>query len=84
MIEIKVMLFANIRDLTGKEELVLQVEDGITVSDALRIIKESLPMLERLPIDSFMVAVNMEYASRNYLLKDGDIIAIIPPVGGGR
>ncbi len=84
MIEIKVMLFANIRDLTGKEELVLQVEDEITVSDALRIIKRSLPVLEKLPIDSFVVAVNMEYVSRNHLLKDGDIIAIIPPVGGGR
>ncbi|MEM7828306.1 MAG: MoaD/ThiS family protein [Candidatus Aenigmatarchaeota archaeon] len=84
MIEVKVLLFALLRDITGKDELNIKVGEGATVGDAITIIKRHLPALERFPIDSFMIAVNMEYVSRDYLLKDGDIIAIIPPVGGGR
>jgi molybdopterin converting factor small subunit len=30
-----------------------------------------------------MVAVNNEYASANDLIKEGDEVAIIPPVSGG-
>jgi molybdopterin converting factor small subunit len=30
-----------------------------------------------------MVAVNEEYVDTNYILKDGDVVALIPPVSGG-
>jgi len=30
-----------------------------------------------------MIAVNEEYASSDQVLKEGDTVAIIPPVSGG-
>lgn len=34
-------------------------------------------------IDAFTVAVNEEYVEKEFVLKDNDIVAIIPPVSGG-
>jgi molybdopterin converting factor small subunit len=34
-------------------------------------------------LETCMFAVNMEYCDRDYLIKEGDEVAIIPPVSGG-
>jgi molybdopterin converting factor small subunit len=33
--------------------------------------------------DSIAVAVNQEYAKADVVLKDGDEVALLPPVSGG-
>ena len=35
-------------------------------------------------LDTLVVAVNGEYASMSHVLKEGDEVALIPPVSGGR
>ncbi|MDD7913600.1 MoaD/ThiS family protein [Polaribacter ponticola] len=34
-------------------------------------------------IDSYAIAVNEEYAADDLILKENDIVAVIPPVSGG-
>ena len=34
-------------------------------------------------IDSYAIAVNEEYAVEHLVLKENDVVAIIPPVSGG-
>ena len=34
-------------------------------------------------IDSYAIAVNEEYAEGEIVLKESDVVAIIPPVSGG-
>jgi molybdopterin synthase sulfur carrier subunit len=78
---VKIKLFATCREVVGKNELDLQVENPCTVHNIIEDLKQKYPKLEQM--NSFLIAVNMEYAQSNAPVRDGDVIAIIPPVSGG-
>jgi molybdopterin converting factor small subunit len=80
---IRVLLFALYRDLAGgRSELQLDVRDG---SDAGAAIAELRAQSERFALlpDRPVVAVNREYAGLDAVLRDGDELALLPPVAGG-
>ena len=70
-----VLAFARYRDLLGFERL--ELPPALTV-DALL----SDPRFARLPKDA-LLAVNQAFADRAAALKDGDEVALLPPVSGG-
>ena len=79
---VKVLYFANFRDHVGGKEEELEMPGGATVSDLLSKVEEVHPSLaEGLP--TAVVAVNREFAFADESIKDGDEIAIFPPVSGG-
>ena len=75
------MYFGVSRDQAGKDEEFMNLEKGIRVSDIRRELKRKYPSLE--DIQNFAVAVNEAYAEDDLGLKNGDTVAIIPPVSGG-
>jgi molybdopterin synthase catalytic subunit len=80
---ITVRLFAGIREAVGRSPIVFEVPDGITAKQALDRLVASHP--ETAPFrDAAALAVNREYADGNRVLAEGDEVAIIPPVSGGR
>ncbi|WP_209474747.1 ubiquitin-like small modifier protein 1 [Thermococcus stetteri] len=86
---IKVRYFARYRSLVGKSEEELEVSDGITVRDLIEILKERYPALknEVFAEDDDLADVNVSrngrYVSFDEILREGDIVAIFPPVSGG-
>ncbi|HET7149306.1 MAG TPA: molybdopterin converting factor subunit 1 [Candidatus Nitrosopolaris sp.] len=81
-VKVKVLYFAQIREAAGiSEEEVLLVK-GSTVSDLISKIKENHPKMLR-QRENFQLAVNCNRAGRNLSLKEGDQIAVFPPVAGG-
>jgi molybdopterin synthase catalytic subunit len=79
---VKVLYFANFRDHVGNKEEEIELPDGATVSNLFSKIEELHPSLsEGLP--TAVVAVNREFAFADESIKDGDEIAIFPPVSGG-
>ena len=79
--EIRIRLFAGLRDLAGTGNITLALEDDARVADALTALTAHLPALE-LP-DGLTFAVNQHYVAATTLLRDGDELALIPPVSGG-
>lgn len=79
--KIKVLFFGITTDLVATSNLELDVLEGLSVSSFKNLLKEKYPQLEN--IDSYAIAVNEEYASNEVLLKENDVIAVIPPVSGG-
>ena len=79
--KITVLLFAALKERAKTEQLILQIDDGATVLDALA--KISLEVGFDLNRESFMTAVNQHYGLRTTPLSDGDELALIPPVSGG-
>ncbi len=79
--KVRVVLFAKPRELVGQPQVELALGDGATPADAWGQLSSRYD-LGPLP-RSFRCAVNSEYAAWNDPLKDGDELAVIPPVSGG-
>jgi MoaE-MoaD fusion protein len=75
--EVRVRLFAGLRERAGTDELSLELPAGASVHDALEQIRE---LTAGVPV---VMAVNQEYATDDQALDAGDEIALIPPVSGG-
>ena len=81
MIKIEMLLFGITADLLGTSSLQVKVPVGATIYNLKTQLIVNHPQLEK--IDSYAIAVNEEYASDDMILKENDVIAIIPPVSGG-
>ena len=82
VININVRLFASLRDKVGKDLLEFRLPAGSSVSSFVRLF--NLKYSTTCSLDaSIMVAVNEEYADSSLVLKNGDEVALIPPVSGG-
>ncbi len=77
MIHVRVRLFAALRERAGARERTLALADGATAAD----VWPALGLGDEPP--GVAVAVNRDYASRATALREGDEIALIPPVSGG-
>jgi molybdopterin synthase catalytic subunit len=80
---IQVRLFAMLRERAGRETLELQLDDGATVQDALDAVGRGHDLDELIARMPVVAAVNREYAEEESVLRDGDELALIPPVSGG-
>ena len=79
---VKVLLFGQLRDLAGKREEEVSLAEGAKVADvAARYAQLSPKLAELMP--SVALAVNQEYAARERALREGDEVALLPPVSGG-
>jgi len=77
--EIKVLYFANVRELVGKDWETIRFT-GKTTDDLRVLLRNKYPQLEKI-LEVCRFAVNEEYYEGE--LKEGDKVAIIPPVSGG-
>jgi len=81
-VQIKVKLFAMLRERVGKTELVEEVPDDSTVGQVWTVLQKRYPALSGMDI-RLVYAVNSDYVDVRHALCDGDEVAFIPPVSGG-
>lgn len=80
-ISLRVLLFARFADLLGADDVQVTVPTGATVADLLAAVRE-LPGGEAIPART-LVAVNFVQADPTTVVRDGDEVALLPPVAGG-
>jgi len=80
--EVKVLLFATLRQLAGWKERVVELPNGANLGDLLTLLTDNQPQLN-LAQRTIYAAVNEEYAQKETPLKEQDVVAIFPPVSGG-
>jgi molybdopterin converting factor small subunit len=92
-VRVKVLYFGVLRDRFGASDEVAELEDGATVGALLEFLrgrtsKHSMGSERESSLDeqlwrSLAVAVNREYGSASIVLREGDEVALLPPVSGG-
>jgi len=79
---VRTLLFAQLREASGRSALEVELAEGSSVEDLLFQLEREIPALGPLAAAT-AVAVNQTYVSRADFLADGDEVALIPPVAGG-
>jgi molybdopterin converting factor subunit 1 len=83
MITISIRLYAGLKDLVGSRDLQMELPDGATIDQLRMRLGEQYPaVIGMLP--TLVCAVDEEYVVPEHVLRDGDHVALIPPVSGGR
>lgn len=82
LLKVKVLMFARARELAGTSELELLMPEGSTTADCLLKLTGEFPLLETVK-NCIILAVNLNYIKDPVEVKDGDEVAIIPPISGG-
>ena len=80
----KIRYFAWIKDITNKEDEIIDINHPKTIKELKKYLENLYPELKKHFLkDVLRFAVNQEYVSENLNLKPIDEIAIFPPVSGG-
>ena len=79
---VRVQFFSHLRDVAGVAESDAQVSEGACVADLLAVLYGKHPKLRDWD-SSILIGAGVEFVARDYLLKAGDEIALMPPVQGG-
>ena len=79
---IRVKLFAILRDTAGVSDVTLDLPEKADVGQAIEALGRRLPQV-RESLNRSAFAVNQSYVKNEQLLRDGDELAVIPPVSGG-
>jgi len=82
MIQVSIRFYSYFKDLAGCEATTQTMPDGSSAGDLLEKLGQRYPRLTALR-KSALLAVGLEYQSRDYRLQPGDEIALFPPVQGG-
>ena len=78
---VHVRLFASYREAAGVNRLDSTLPSGATVARLMELLEHQVPGLLQ---TRGLVAVNHAYVRPDSVLHDGDEVALIPPVSGGR
>lgn len=82
MVNVHVRLFAGLHQLVGERELTMELPDGATVGMLRDRLGEQYPVVQAF-LPTLVCAVDEEYVPSEHVLRDGDEVALIPPVSGG-
>ena len=77
-----VLLFAELRELVGRDRLSIELGDRATVADAIEELARNHEAIGKMR-GRIAVAVDQRYQPAAATLDDGCTIALIPPVSGG-
>ena len=79
---LKVRLFAILRDVVGAREISISVPSGVTVRYLNNEILKKYPQLNSFS-NKFVTSVNYKVTSGDTIITSSDEIALLPPVSGG-
>jgi molybdopterin converting factor small subunit len=81
-LRVRCRLFARYAEVVGRDEVTLQLPPGAVVSDAITALRSAVRGAEALP-ETPLVAINLQHVLPGTPLRDGDELALLPPLAGG-
>jgi MoaE-MoaD fusion protein len=78
---VHVLPFGILKEWLGPDAATVELPQGATVADLLERLGGSADRADRLR--GIAVGVNADFATASHVLRDGDEVALLPPVSGG-
>ncbi|HWS24367.1 MAG TPA: molybdopterin converting factor subunit 1 [Anaerolineales bacterium] len=79
----KVLFFATVKLRTGVSNAEFDLDiDQPKIQDLLNEVERRYPKIGP-SMGTLLVAVNKEFAAKDQIIRDGDELALFPPVSGG-
>lgn len=79
---VNVLVFGVLKDIIHESSATLELPEGACVREVLDHFRKAFQQNEQIWA-SLAVAVNREYVQGGHALRDGDEVALLPPVSGG-
>ena len=79
---VRVRPFARYAEVLGHNEVTLELAAPATVGDAVALLRKQVPNGGLLP-ERPLVAIDLEQVHADQPLRDGDQLALLPPLAGG-
>jgi molybdopterin synthase catalytic subunit len=79
---VRLLLFAGVREAVGSKEFLLEAPDGARLGGVIEAAEAALPVLSRWR-GRLVVSLNESRSPLDAVVRDGDEIALLPPVSGG-
>ena len=80
--KVKVKFFAILRERAGTAETTKEIQQGSTIGQLWEALQQDFPKLA-VPGIRLLYAVNQNYVTPDYVLKESDEVVFVPPVSGG-
>lgn len=77
--ELNIKLFGKLAELTGKNDMIIQASEGMTLQELEKMFCEKY---DTWSLQTYLIAVNQSI-SDNHKLSAGDEVAFLPPFAGG-
>jgi molybdopterin converting factor subunit 1 len=81
-IRITILYFASVKDITGVKKETMDLTPNTSIKKLLAKISLSYPDIKSI-LNVVKISVNYKMIDMNTILKDGDEVALLPPVSGG-
>jgi sulfur-carrier protein len=76
--KVRIIIFGQLTDITGKNELTLP-----DVNDTGDLVTELNKLYPALAASRYILAVDKQTVNGNVNLKEGSVVALLPPFSGG-
>ncbi len=80
--QVRTLFFGTLKDLAGRGSDLLDLPEQATLRDVFAHYEKLVPGIGELAA-SIAISINQEFAGPDAKLKEGDEIALLPPVSGG-
>jgi sulfur-carrier protein len=82
VIKVRAELYSRLKEIVDASVVELSLPENATVNDLFEQLEKSYPELRDFH-KSVLFGIGVDFVDRNHELKDGDTVAVMPPVQGG-
>ena len=79
---VRAEFYSRLREIVGASALEIALSDNATINDLNQQLFTKYPKLRDFQ-NSMLFGIGVDFVEKKRLLRDGDVIAIMPPAQGG-
>jgi molybdopterin converting factor small subunit len=81
-LKVRADFYSRLREIVGAPSLEVTLDDGATVANLAGALFREHPRLRDFE-KSMLFGIGVEFVDIDHQLREGDVVAIMPPVQGG-